>query len=62
MTIDLTGIPMITLLSVLLATVIPKQLEPLVSSGEGIAAILLSFFFAAVGRNSLKPPMHKPIE
>ena len=41
---------MITLLSVLLATIVPKQLEPLVSSGEGIAAILLSLFFAAVGR------------
>ena len=45
-----TGVPMITLLSVLLATIIPQQLEPLVSSGEGIAAILLSLFFAAVGR------------
>lgn len=41
---------MITLLSVVLATLIPKQLEPLVSSGEGIAAILLSLFFAAVGK------------
>ena len=47
---DATGIPMITLLSVVLATLIPKQLEPLASSGEGIAAILLSLFFAAVGK------------
>lgn len=42
---------MITLFSVLLATAVPRLLEPLVSSGEGIAAVLLSFFFAAVGES-----------
>lgn len=44
---------MITLYSVLLATIAPKQLEPLVSSGEGIASVLLSLFFAAVGKGHL---------
>ena len=40
---------MITLLSVILATAFPRQLQPLVSSGEAIAAVLLSYFFASVG-------------
>ena len=44
------GIPMITLLSVLLATLVPQQLQCLVESGEAIASILLAIFFAAVGK------------
>ena len=43
------GIPVITLITVLLATLFPGQLKPLAASGEGLAAIILSYFFAAVG-------------
>ena len=46
------GIPIVTLLSVVLATLFPRQLESLVSSGEAIASILLSIFFATVGKLS----------
>lgn len=46
-------IPVITFLSVILATLLPKQLTPLATSGEAIAAILLALFFAAVGEDQL---------
>lgn len=36
------SIPIITALSVLLATLMPNQLQPLVASGEGLAAIIMS--------------------
>ena len=45
------SIPTITLLTVGLATLLPRKLAPLVTAGEGIAAILLFIFFAAVGAN-----------
>ncbi|KAK9835862.1 hypothetical protein WJX74_009704 [Apatococcus lobatus] len=45
------SIPIITALSVVLATLIPNLLQPLVASGEGLAAIIMSLFFATVGAN-----------
>ena len=35
-----------------LATAFPRQLAPLVASGEGLAAILMQVFFAAVGASA----------
>ncbi|CAK0784261.1 hypothetical protein CVIRNUC_007465 [Coccomyxa viridis] len=43
------SISIITILTVILATCMPKTLAPLVPSSEGIAYILLQIFFAAVG-------------
>lgn len=43
------SITVITALTVMLATAFPERLKPLVSSGEGLAAILMQIFFAAVG-------------
>ena len=42
--LDLGGasIPIITALTVLLATLVPNLLQPLVASGEGLAAIIMS--------------------
>jgi len=45
------AIPIITLLAVLLATAIPAALRPIVSSGEGLAALIMQVFFATVGAN-----------
>ena len=44
-------IPIITAVTVTLATLFPKQLEPLVASAEGLAAVLMQLFFASVGAN-----------
>ncbi|KAK9811913.1 hypothetical protein WJX72_012330 [[Myrmecia] bisecta] len=44
-------IPVVTAITVALATLMPRMLSPLVSSGEGIAAILMQVFFASVGAN-----------
>jgi uncharacterized membrane protein len=43
------SITVITALTVMLATAFPERLKPLVSSGEGLAGILMQIFFAAVG-------------
>lgn len=45
-----------TAITVALATAVPKALKPIVSSAEGLAAILLQFFFAAIGASS---PCHR---
>eukprot|EP00891_Asterochloris_glomerata_P004584 jgi/Astpho2/4584/e_gw1.00067.194.1_t len=45
------GIPFITVITVLLATAAPKALTPLVPTAEGLAAILMQIFFAAIGAN-----------
>lgn len=42
-------IPVVTGITVTLATCVPGLLKPLVPSAEGIAAILMQIFFAAVG-------------
>ena len=42
-------IPVATLISVTLATLAPKLLEPIASAGEGLALLIMQFFFACVG-------------
>lgn len=48
-----TLIPAATAITVAFATLAPRVLAPLVSSAEGIAAILMNIFFATVRRNKL---------
>lgn len=42
----------VTALSVAAATLFPKRLAPLAASGEGLAAIIMQTFFAAVGASA----------
>lgn len=52
-------IPIITGLTVTLATAVPRLLAPIVPSAEGLAAILMQVFFASVGANgSVAQVMH----
>lgn len=44
-------IPMVTAITVALATFAPGMVAPLAASGEGLAAILMQVFFAGVGAN-----------
>ena len=43
------SITIITAITVLLATIAPRLLAPVIPSGEGLAAILMQLFFASVG-------------
>ncbi|GAB4821763.1 hypothetical protein N2152v2_008809 [Parachlorella kessleri] len=43
------SITVITAITVVLATAVPRLLAPLTASGEGLAAILMQVFFASVG-------------
>mmetsp|Transcript_4280 Transcript_4280/g.12065 ORF Transcript_4280/g.12065 Transcript_4280/m.12065 type:complete len:238 (+) Transcript_4280:1306-2019(+) len=43
------SIPIITLVSVAIATAAPGLLGPLVGAGEGLAAIIMQVFFATIG-------------
>ena len=42
-------IPIATFITVALATLAPKRLEKIAPAGEGLASIIMQFFFAAVG-------------
>ena len=44
-----TLIPIATLITVFVATVAPRLLEPIASAGEGLALLIMQFFFACVG-------------
>ena len=48
----LPSVPLSTLLTVVMASVIPSQLQGLIPSGEMIGKLLLLFFFASVGNAS----------
>ncbi|CAG9462431.1 unnamed protein product, partial [Pedinophyceae sp. YPF-701] len=43
------SIPVVTAIAVALATLFPSKLAPLVASGEALAAILMQYFFVAIG-------------
>ena len=49
---SLPSIAVSTFLAVLLATIIPKQLEGIASSGELLGKLFLLFFFASIGNAS----------
>jgi uncharacterized membrane protein len=49
---SLPSIAVSTFLAVLLATIIPKQLEAIASSGELLGKLFLLFFFASIGNAS----------
>jgi len=42
-------VPLATLITVTVATALPKRLETISDAGEGVALLIMQFFFAAVG-------------